>query len=719
MDFQTFASKETSALIKQLLATQSGAALQQFHAVREALDAAARALATPAHLDQEIQELVGRLTGAAEAEIRRIREEANAALEVGRADLHAQHAEYEKVSATLARTDAEAAILRSELQTAHERTESAERDLALTVNAHTEVEAALRRLEGELKYAHQVKAGLDADLLQAHSTIERLLADVEQLRSLADHQAAEHAALGNEARELRRHRDELNGQLEASWAQVRTLETELSEAHRRGEDRDRIAAELNASGARVQALEREVARAAEVRAQRDALVVEVDARGARIQTLEGDLSTANTIRGQRDALAAELDARSVRIQALEADLAHASRIREQRDALTAELDAGRVRVYTLESDLAQANGLREQRDALVTQAEGFKKRVRELEAEIAAGREGRAEPDTIDVLAAQLQLANARNQSLEEDLASVRALLEARSAQPAASIAEAGPSDHQVDSLRSEVDRMVSLFDASARAVSELAAARDSGELLKELVKRLSMQFSRVALFRVKGTRLEGEDQIGLDESADMSKLVIPTSVDSMLTRVMTSQAVESLHGDDVAVRSGTPFGGSPTSAVALPVVLQGTTLAVIYADDAAMPAAARSSAVHESSVGFARLLVGQVVVLLVRHAHELKTLAELSQYATTLLREAKEMHLADTQAGKKPELVRRRLKDNIECASQLYAYRAAMEGTAAAALLDEQILAELQESTPFATDLAAVLGEMTKGDLRVTAEAS
>ena len=208
--------------------------------------------------------------------------------------------------------------------------------------------------------------------------------------------------------------------------------------------------------------------------------------------------------------------------------------------------------------------MREQRDALVTQAEGFKKRVRELEAEIAAGREG-AEPDTIDVLAAQLQLANARNQSLEEDLASVRALLEARSAQPAASIAEAGPSTAR-SILRSEVDRMVSLFDASARAVSELAAARDSGELLKELVKRLSMQFSRVALFRVKGTRLEGEDQIGLDESADMSKLVIPTSVDSMLTRVMTSQAVESLHGDDVAVRSGTPFGGSPTSAVALPI---------------------------------------------------------------------------------------------------------------------------------------------------------
>ena len=121
----------------------------------------------------------------------------------------------------------------------------------------------------------------------------------------------------------------------------------------------------------------------------------------------------------------------------------------------------------------------------------------------------------------------------------------------------------------------------------------------------------------------------------------------------------------------------------------------MIYADDAAMPAAARSSAVHESSVGFARLLVGQVVVLLVRHAHELEDARRAEPVRDDAAAEAKEMHLADTQAGKKPELVRSRLKDNIECASQLYAHRAAMEGTAAAALLDEQILAELQDPPP------------------------
>jgi hypothetical protein len=266
---------------------------------------------------------------------------------------------------------------------------------------------------------------------------------------------------------------------------------------------------------------------------------------------------------------------------------------------------------------------------------------------------------------------------------------------------------------------MVSLFDAASRAVSEMAGAGSSGELLAELVKRLSLQFSRVALFRLKGNRLEGEHQVGFDETADIAKLLIPTSAESMLTRAIASGGAETLSGPDVVQRSGLPFGGTPTSAVALPIVLHGTTLAVVYADDSDMPESARGPAVHESSVGFARLLAGQVVVLLVRHTHELKTLAELTQYAATLLQEAREMYQADLEAGKSAELLRTRLKDNIDCASQLYAYRAAMEGTAAAALFDRQIAGEIEATTPFARDLAAVVGEMAATDIQLTAEAS
>jgi hypothetical protein len=317
----------------------------------------------------------------------------------------------------------------------------------------------------------------------------------------------------------------------------------------------------------------------------------------------------------------------------------------------------------------------------------------------------------------QLETAQEQQQTRMQEL---QARLDAAGADPSST---AGGGAHhaaeEVDALRGEVDRMVSLFDASARAVTEMAAAATSGELLHELVKRLSLQFSRVALFRVKGNRLEGEHQVGFDDASDVTKLVMPTSVDSMLTRAISSGLVQSITGDDVAVRSGTPFSGTPRSAVALPISLQGTTLAVVYADDSDMPDSARGPAVHESSVGFARLLVGQVVVLLVRHTHELKTLAELSQYATTLLQEAKEMYLADAEAGKNADLLRTRLKANIDCASQLFTYRAAMEGTAAASLLDDQIAIEMEGNSPFARDLATVVRDMASNGLQLTAEAS
>ena len=99
MDFQTFASKETSALIKQLLATQSGAALQQF--MRFAKRSMRRRARSPLpRIWTRRFKSWSATHRAAEAEIRRIREDANAALEVGRADLHAQHAERESLGNT-------------------------------------------------------------------------------------------------------------------------------------------------------------------------------------------------------------------------------------------------------------------------------------------------------------------------------------------------------------------------------------------------------------------------------------------------------------------------------------------------------------------------------------------------------------------------------------------------------------------------------------------
>jgi hypothetical protein len=99
--------------------------------------------------------------------------------------------------------------------------------------------------------------------------------------------------------------------------------------------------------------------------------------------------------------------------------------------------------------------------------------------------------------------------------------------------------------------------------------------------------------------------------------------------------------------------------------------------------------------------------VLLMRLSQELKMLNELRDYAAMLLQEAQEMYSADTEAEKSDEERRSRLKDTIECARQLYAQRASLEGSAAATLFDDRIAAVLESdgNSTFGRDLAEIAG--------------
>ena len=451
------------------------------------------------------------------------------------------------------------------------------------------------------------------------------------------------------------------------------------------DERDALAAELERTRGERAALQQQLSSAGQTTAERDALAREIGVVSDHARLLETELESAHA-----------------RITTLESDLSAAN---GRSCAVEADLDAVRGRTRTLEGDLAAAIAAVERHDIVVTELEMSRARTHTLEAE-------RAERED-----AMRQLQLRLDDALEAE-ARLREQAETKLREAAARASEAAGDSEQSEALRWEVERMVSLFDASVRAVNEMSSARTSADLLSELIKRLSLQFSRVALFRVKGQALEGELQVGFEDT-DISRLVLPLTVDSLLTRAINSGSVESITGSDTARRLGTPFNGTPTSAVALPILLQGTTVAVVYADDADMPDYARGPAVHESSVAFAKLLVGEATLLMMCHTHELKMLAELRQYATTLLQEAKEMYLADAEAGKPAAQLKGRLKDNLECASQLYAYRAAMEGTAAAALLDDQIAAEMNGTSQFARDLADVVHTMAATDLGITAEAS
>jgi predicted nucleic acid-binding Zn-ribbon protein len=662
MDFQDYAASEASALFGRLLANHAGTSLQQLEAVRNAIDAAVRTIEAAPQPEQDIDELVARLTAAAHDDVRRagdesrrISEEARRAIDEADAALQKQLEENARLVAAVSRADAETALLKSEIETARERADSAERDFITTVEAHGELESALEAAATQTRQLAQAKAQLESELAAVRGTLDQATADVNHLRkSLARHEA--------ERAEVERH---------------------LAAAHHVTVERDALARDIAAAADRGRLLESEL-----------------ESAHARIQTLEAELSAVN---GRACALETELCSVANRTGALDAELSAAH---GRTAALEGSIGTASGQIRRLESDLAAAVAAVERHDAVVTELEMSRARAQALDAERGEREE-------------QMRQLQVRLDDALQAEARLRELAETKLREGAARALDAAATEaDQSEALRWEVERMVSLFDASVRAVHEMASARSSADLMSELVKRLSLQFSRVALFRVKGVALEGELQVGFEET-DVTKLILPITVDSLLTRAINSGAVESVTGASLAGRLGTPFGGTPTSAVALPIVMQGNAVAVVYADDADMPDSARGPAVHESGVAFARLLVGEAALLMMCHTQELKMLAELRQYATTLLQEAKKMYLADAEAGKAAPQLRARLKDNLECASQLYTYRAAMEGTAAAALLDEQIAAEIAGSTQFARDLAEVMRSLAETDLGITAEAS
>jgi hypothetical protein len=254
--------------------------------------------------------------------------------------------------------------------------------------------------------------------------------------------------------------------------------------------------------------------------------------------------------------------------------------------------------------------------------------------------------------------------------------------------------------------KLTAPIDAAVRSVEELTGASSTADLLGRLAQQLSKEFCRVALFRVHGNRLQGEHQVGFDYTTEVRKIAMPLSVDSLLTRVVSSKEVERLNGQELADESkGAPFRGSPTLALALPVLLRGDAIAVVYVDNWDQQASAPGRGSDERSALFARLVIRQAGVLFIGLAHEMRTLTELREYAAALLKGAEQMYSADVDARINEEALRNRLEDNVACARQLFSQRAALEGPAAAGLLEEQIAAtiEADPSAPFVRDLAAI----------------
>ena len=610
------------------------------------------------------QDLVRKLQEAAETELRQVRDQLEGDLD------------------TIRR---QADTLREELETESARAATLEADLDSVIEAHRTVDG--ERLKAEASLAERTRACAEAEeeLGVVRELLETARGEHERLQEAFEAEAALKALLETDLLASRQ-------ALATAESRVRTLEASIRE--------------LEAAAATLEAELTEAREAAEAglrHAQEDAEVRLRESRAATDAALRQAREESDALLRQiRDQHAAELrqtqTASETQVrEALETASTQSSRAAE----LTTRLESSR-------EELADA------RVALTAAQESLRDRTNDLQRRDDAAR--RLEAELAESRTAEAAIRAAADQAREQVL-QLRAEAESEAARLVAAVTRAEAAEatarlahDELALVRDQTDPAEILLQASIRALESLAASTSVAALLSGLSRQLAPHFARVAIFRVKGHHLEGEQGAGLDPAIDITKLSIPAGTDSAITRAAATRVIQDL--DLLALaEEPTALGGSPGAALAVPVVFQGESFAVAYVD--------RDNAIEPAHRAFAALLAGQTSVLLGRLSQELKLMKELRDYAALLVQEAEQMFVADLENGR-PEAERRhRLAETIECARQLFSQRAALDGPAAARALDEYLLEVVTAPTdsPFAADLTVIVAETPNYERRTTNE--
>ena len=260
------------------------------------------------------------------------------------------------------------------------------------------------------------------------------------------------------------------------------------------------------------------------------------------------------------------------------------------------------------------------------------------------------------------------------------------------------------EQLRAERTRLskgsLEPLDHLRTAFDRYRTAATIEDVLETLLESMATEFARVAVFDVSANRLEVTRHHGFDDH-DMSKVVMPLTMQSPLTRAVKDGKVQGLTGRELTDGTRALVGGSPNFVLVLPVPVQGEVRAVVYADDSGTLGDAASA---ELQVRFAEILLWHTVPLLTRLALEEEALVEFREYAASIVNDLESVYVADAAKHKAPEL-RKRLQLNLQYARRRFNERMNTEGPAAARLLDEQLAAAIERKaeTPFGQDLAAV----------------
>jgi hypothetical protein len=326
---------------------------------------------------------------------------------------------------------------------------------------------------------------------------------------------------------------------------------------------------------------------------------------------------------------------------------------------------------------------------------------------------------------ARLTALEAANEQLERELASVQdeigaARSDAALQQQAADAARAEllqvttEFERANDELRREYAAAVGEqaltctalpLDGLLTAFAGLERATSAADLLDNVVTALAREFSRVALFRVRGNQLQGARQTGFDLPDDISKVALPLAADSLLARAVSSRQLESVltNGEPDPIL---PFGGSPVCAVAIPLILRAEIAGVVYADDSDTPGFT-ASAPH-TRLKFAELLRQHACLLLLKMSVQDGRFGELRDIAVVLVDELEGIYKGEGDAAGGAHLDRQeRLIVALEQARRMYRRHVArQQAPAALTYLDDQLAAAVasRPDAPFSRELARIL---------------
>jgi len=463
-------------------------------------------------------------------------------------------------------------------------------------------------------------------------------------------------AAENVIADARREGDEAAGQLRG---ELETLRTELQA----------VAAQLEAETARAATLAHNTERISAALQEADTARLKAEADA------EAGANERRDLRGRLDSARAE----AMRLaEALEVEAAqkvllqttHATTVRE----LESQLDTAVAEARVLQVSFAEA----EKRGRETTEA---------TDAELARLRQ------EVDERAAALLERDARSEAAEADLVAMRAAVDEANA-----ISDAAGAE--MTTLRERARKTNAMLHATAAALAALEGATTVADVFGRLVRQLATDFERVAIFRVRGNHLEGDTASGLDDSIDIKKIVIPKGLSSLITTAASGGGVAIATQEQIA-DARAPFGGSPSSALAAPLLFDGEVVAVAYTD--------ADEPFSDAHAPLATVQIRHANAILARLAHEVKAETHLRAYARTLLEDAEAMFVADTDAGLSPHDRLGRLRDSIDYAHDLYAHRAEAEGAPALRILDEEIAAAAggEPPTPFATGLTSIARDL------------